>query len=543
MGHAASPSLISLGLTADISTERSTFRWGIATSTLFHALVLIMAIFLRIQSTNEEPLRAIDVALISLPPVSAPKSTPQPITKPTPPQPAPKPVVRSKPVPQTPAPVVEKPVVQSKPAPKALAPAVETPVEETLPPLSTETATESLSESFGGALDSIVIPQKRESPATSPLPAETLKTDSPEPILGKLQLPSEPPKISRPSRLDPTQPLKIPKAAPPPARSQSKQIPTASAKNPAPKASPVIPEDPGIKPTPRVPELTEIKSFKTPKKEAQPISPQPKPNIQESLKQSLPKISTPTVKPLPRTKKSSAVTQTPKSAKTPKVVAPQLSDIPIKESRPIPTPPPKKMTDTVKELLEGLKSETKTPPTPPKSAPPVRRPINRVPQSPPRPIEKPMTSLPPLPIPSPPQEPVPSEIDERIAKLTIPKVAPIESLKKRLQLLEVPSTPGTPEGQASTPSPGKNRYLGMVEESIDRQWVAPPLLASNPVVVLKFRISRSGEISRVFIDESSGHSHYDAAAKRAVQAVNPLPPFPPDISDSFFDVRFRFIKD
>ena len=83
----------------------------------------------------------------------------------------------------------------------------------------------------------------------------------------------------------------------------------------------------------------------------------------------------------------------------------------------------------------------------------------------------------------------------------------------------------------------------MVEDAIDGQWVAPPLLASTPLVIMKFRISRSGEISRMHIAESSGHAHYDSAAQRAVQAVNPLPPFPSDISESFFDVQYRFIKD
>ncbi|MCA9480084.1 MAG: TonB family protein, partial [Nitrospira sp.] len=42
---------------------------------------------------------------------------------------------------------------------------------------------------------------------------------------------------------------------------------------------------------------------------------------------------------------------------------------------------------------------------------------------------------------------------------------------------------------------------------------------------LKFRISKSGEISQVHMEQSSGNDHYDLAALRAVQAVNPLPPF------------------
>jgi TonB family protein len=172
------------------------------------------------------------------------------------------------------------------------------------------------------------------------------------------------------------------------------------------------------------------------------------------------------------------------------------------------------MSETVKKLMEGLKSTTRTPI--PKDIPPQRT--------------KPSIKLPP------------SELDQQIAKLSIPDVAPVESIKQRLELLEMQAT-GTPGRSTSKPSPGKNRYLAMVEDAIDGQWVAPPLLASTPLVIMKFRISRSGEISRIHIAESSGHAHYDSAAQRAVQAVNPLPPFPSDISESFFDVQYRFIKD
>jgi TonB family protein len=175
------------------------------------------------------------------------------------------------------------------------------------------------------------------------------------------------------------------------------------------------------------------------------------------------------------------------------------------------------MSDTVKKLMEGLKSTTRTP------APSLLQ-------------TKPSATT------SPSITPPPSAIDQQIAKLSIPEVAPVESIKQRLQLLEVQAGQGQGSPTAKTSS-GKNRYLAMVEDRIDGQWIAPPLMASNPLVVLTFHIARSGEISRIQIAESSGHAYYDSAAQRAVQAVNPLPPFPSDISDSFFDVQYRFIKD
>ncbi|MCA9420475.1 MAG: hypothetical protein KC592_05635, partial [Nitrospira sp.] len=97
MGHAESPSLISLGLAADDPQEGSSFRWGLATSGLLHALVIILAVFLRFQSTVEEPFRAIDVTLISLPEAKTPATNQQksPPPAPTPQKPQP---IKAKPI-------------------------------------------------------------------------------------------------------------------------------------------------------------------------------------------------------------------------------------------------------------------------------------------------------------------------------------------------------------------------------------------------------------------------------------------------------------
>ena len=142
MGHAASPSLISFGLTTDVSSEGSSFRWGLAVSCVLHALVIVMAMFVRFQSDSEQPFRAIDVALISL------SSMPTAPTK--------KSAVAQPP----------KKVAPSQPSPTAA------PAEDTLPPLPTETASERLSESLSGAINSIVVPQKQEAPASTLPPQE-----------------------------------------------------------------------------------------------------------------------------------------------------------------------------------------------------------------------------------------------------------------------------------------------------------------------------------------------------------------------------------
>ena len=88
----------------------------------------------------------------------------------------------------------------------------------------------------------------------------------------------------------------------------------------------------------------------------------------------------------------------------------------------------------------------------------------------------------------------------------------------------------------------REQYLAMVEEAIDRKWISPPAHSEKPVVIVRFRIIQSGDISQIHIEQSSGNDHYDTAALRAIQVVNPLPPFPPKMRQAFLDVKFRFIK-
>jgi TonB family protein len=275
-----------------------------------------------------------------------------------------------------------------------------------------------------------------------------------------------------------------------------------------------------MKPAPAIPALSEVTPFKKLRREATPPKSARSSKIEEALKKNLSDISTPAPrKQLPNISRKQSLTRAKPQSFTPQVSAPQLEKIPATVRRELLNTPPK-MTETVKELMEGLKSVTR--PSTTKQASPQRT--------------KPLTKIPPSTV-SPP-----SEIAQQIAKLSIPDVTPVESIKKRMQVLDVQAA-GNPGRSGAKPSPGKNRYLAMVEERIDRQWVALPLLASTPLVVLKFRISRSGEISRLFIAESSGNSSYDSLAQRAVQSVNPLPSFPLDVSESFFDVQYRFIKD
>jgi len=89
---------------------------------------------------------------------------------------------------------------------------------------------------------------------------------------------------------------------------------------------------------------------------------------------------------------------------------------------------------------------------------------------------------------------------------------------------------------------GLNRYLALVQSRISSQWVAPEvnLTGRSLQVVIKFRLDRSGVVSHVAVEKSSGNVYYDLAGTRAVLSANPLPPFPQDMSDTTVDAHFSF---
>lgn len=141
------------------------------------------------------------------------------------------------------------------------------------------------------------------------------------------------------------------------------------------------------------------------------------------------------------------------------------------------------------------------------------------------------------------------ELDEelkKIKKLEVPKAAPP---------VEVASKPAPPvEAKAQNAkavdttlkvpgmAQGSSAYLALVRQRISNSWTAPPLdLTSQAyVVVVQFRLHKNGSVTGVAIEQSSGNEYYDLAGKRAVLSANPLPMFPSDISDPYFDAHFTF---
>ena len=485
MTHEGIPSLISLDLSYHLERDESSLRRWLVGSLVFHLVVALVAINVRFAPTIEQPLSSYEVSLVSLPALEKPAPARTKKTK-----------------------SVKRRARKSQPKPK--------PKEKSLPPLPTKTASERLSESFAGAAQSIVVPKTRTSQAESkPIPQVKTSSNSAE-ALENIKLPSQAPSLTTAEPLAPRKPVTIPKRA---SKKPTKPKPSAAKPRPAPKKS----SQPkmnlqealkGIKAPPKAPALTPLQPFAK-ASETEPSQANPD-QLSKSLNEKIQSVHVPT-RPKQRLRNTN---KTRAQARRNKNEPPQ------------PQQKRERLADSLKEVLESvnvpkLRDVAKTPPSRPKSVKPHAAKPDRAPQ-----VSKKFRA----------------EIDQQLAKLKIPDVAPIESIRTRLQLQSEDSdsssaASSSTASSSSKNSKGQNRYLGLVQAKIDQQWVAPPVAANedNLQVVLKFRILRSGKVTNLGIDRGSGNPYYDSAAKRAVQAAAPLPPFPSDITDSYLDVRYNFI--
>ncbi len=184
-------------------------------------------------------------------------------------------------------------------------------------------------------------------------------------------------------------------------------------------------------------------------------------------------------------------------------------------------------------------------------------------------VPKPVTvPQPDLPVESPARKPRPSlsdslkrELDvlERLHQpkpvprsTTAPSVTEDRATPPAVSPVEPPvvakATPSTGPMQPATAiratgsSSGSSEYLARVQLRISHHWVAPPVdLSGRPLsVVIAFRLHRSGTVSNVTVEDSSGNPYYDLAAKRAVLSADPLPSFPNSMSEHYLDTHFTF---
>ncbi|NGZ09032.1 MAG: TonB family protein [Nitrospira sp. LK70] len=242
----------------------------------------------------------------------------------------------------------------------------------------------------------------------------------------------------------------------------------------------------------------------------------------------------------------------PKSAPPVKVAAVSLP--PVTSA---PAPPPVTPAKSSNDLMRDIMKDIELPPDAPKRG-------DMSPEDKPR--KAPVMKLPDVPVltetketlpkrlvasaqPSSLTEDVAKELDEelkKIKKLEVPKAAPPVEISSRpapqveakVQNVKAVDTRLKVSGMTQ----GSSAYLALVRQRISNSWNAPPLdLTSQAyVVVVQFRLHKNGSVTGVTIEQSSGNEYYDLAGKRAVLSANPLPMFPSDIGDPYFDAHFTF---
>lgn len=85
-------------------------------------------------------------------------------------------------------------------------------------------------------------------------------------------------------------------------------------------------------------------------------------------------------------------------------------------------------------------------------------------------------------------------------------------------------------------------YLDRVDWKIQQHWVPVGAAAAlETVVLVRFRVLRSGQVRDVELETSSGNTSLDNSALRAVRQSLPLPPFPNLLTEPSLDLRYRFV--
>jgi TonB family protein len=87
-------------------------------------------------------------------------------------------------------------------------------------------------------------------------------------------------------------------------------------------------------------------------------------------------------------------------------------------------------------------------------------------------------------------------------------------------------------------------YLTLVDRKIQENW-HPVGTAPLPemVVVVRFRVLRSGQVRDLELESGAGLRSLDEAALRAVRQSLPLPPFPNLLAEPYLDLRYRFVME
>jgi len=210
---------------------------------------------------------------------------------------------------------------------------------------------------------------------------------------------------------------------------------------------------------------------------------------------------------------------------------PPTPSAPPAAARPAPPPPP---ADDL--VLPGRQAPRKAAPAPEASL---------------RPSTTPRAPSPPLAPPAPPAakaapaRPAPS-IPGTAPPLAppAPTVASAPPDAENGSKISGPELAGNSTGAGAGGGSALGLYLTLVDRKIQENWVpvgAAPL--PETVVLVRFRVLRSGQVRDLELESGAGLRSLDEAALRAVRQSLPLPPFPNLLAEPYLDLRYRFVME
>ncbi|HMA76459.1 MAG TPA: energy transducer TonB [Candidatus Krumholzibacteriaceae bacterium] len=86
-------------------------------------------------------------------------------------------------------------------------------------------------------------------------------------------------------------------------------------------------------------------------------------------------------------------------------------------------------------------------------------------------------------------------------------------------------------------------YLGAIQRKVSANWFSASSKHGKSIsCTVFFRLDRSGRISGLLLEKSSGDSYFDRAALRAIKSSAPFPPLPGAFDEPALGVHFRFVQ-
>jgi len=173
------------------------------------------------------------------------------------------------------------------------------------------------------------------------------------------------------------------------------------------------------------------------------------------------------------------------------------------------------------------------PPPPPEPEPPAPKPKLEAPkkvEEPPKPQPAPQPKPQQVAVAVPTNEPTPLAVGPVEAPAEPAPTAPVDN--------GGPAGAGEPSAGGDSDEVDFGSYLADMQRRIKKAWF-PPKGNESKRISLKFKISKSGEVSRIRLVESSGLQIADAAAITAIETAAPFAPLPAGAPDQV-EIKFTF---